>query len=114
MIPLLWIVPLSVYLISFIIVFAKPSWYQRAPWAAAFLVSLAALESIEWDDARLAPQLLLYAAAILSGCMICHGELVRLRPRTYHLTAFYLALAIGGACGGLIVNVLAPFWFDGF
>jgi len=113
-IPLLWIVPLSVYLISFIIVFARPSWYQRAPWAAAFLVSLAALESIEWDVARIAPQLLLYAAAILSGCMICHGELVRLRPRTYHLTAFYLALAIGGAFGGLVVNVLAPFWFDGF
>ena len=46
--------------------------------------------------------------------MICHGELVRLRPRMYHLTAFYLALAIGGAFGSLIVNVLAPFWFDGF
>ncbi len=113
-IPLLWIAPLSVYLISFIIVFARPSWYRRVPWAAAFLAALAALESIEWNDARIAQQLLLYSAAILSGCMICHGELGRLRPRTYHLTAFYLALAFGGACGGLVVSVIAPSWFNGY
>jgi spermidine synthase len=58
------------------------------------------------------PQIAAYGLALLMGCMICHGELVRLRPAPQHLTAYYLTLAAGGAVGGLFVGVVAPYVFD--
>ena len=53
-------------------------------------------------------------AALFSACMVCHGELVRLKPPASRLTSFYLMLALGGALGGIFVNFLAPLVFQGF
>src|SRR6185503_16204143 len=59
-------------------------------------------------------QLAVYLVTLFAICMVCHGELVRLRPDPRHLTAFYMAMSIGGAVGGLFVAVLAPTIFVGF
>jgi hypothetical protein len=59
-------------------------------------------------------QLLVYLAALFTGCMVCHGELFRSRPDPRHLTAFYLTIAAGGALGGVFVALVAPALFRGF
>jgi len=113
-VPLLWVVPLSIYLFSFIVCFDHPRWYQRAIFHPLFIIALfltcAALHSNQSFLARLiSPLLVLFAA-----CMICHGELVRLKPGVQHLTSFYLAISAGGAAGGFFVALVAPHIFTSF
>jgi hypothetical protein len=95
-IPFLWVVPLSLYLISFILCFDHPRWYVRPLFFALLAVALPAMawcsESLDLYVA--AP---LYAAGLFVCCMFCHGELYRLRPAPRHLTTFYLMIASGGA-----------------
>jgi hypothetical protein len=113
-VPLLWVVPLSIYLFSFIFCFDHPRWYQRAVFHPLFVIVLfvtcAALHSNQSFLARLASPLLVLFAA----CMICHGELVRLKPGVQHLTSFYLAISAGGAAGGFFVALVAPHLFTSF
>jgi hypothetical protein len=113
-VPLLWVVPLSIYLFSFIFCFDHPRWYQRAIFHPLFVIALfvtcAALHSNQSFLARLiSPLLVLFAT-----CMICHGELVRLKPGVQHLTSFYLAISGGGAAGGIFVALVAPHLFTSF
>ncbi len=112
--PLLWVVPLSIYLLSFILCFERGLWYQRwlflplLPFALYWLASHT--ETIETTDVkRVVP---LICAALFVCCMICHGELARLKPRLEKLTAFYLSLACGGALGGVFVALIAPHLFN--
>lgn len=118
-IPFLWVLPLSLYLCSFIICFEHDRWYQRWFWYPLLIVSVAGLvyllnldfSSKEWP---LAYQVALYCAALFVCCMVCHGELVRCRPASRWLTSFYLYLSLGGALGGAFVGVVAPLIFNGY
>jgi hypothetical protein len=108
--PFLWVIPLSIYLLTFILTFESERWYRRslfavacgvmAPVACAVMAAAVALS--------LPRQLAVYLVALFATCMLCHGELARSRPGPKYLTAFYLAIAAGGATGGLFVAIAAP------
>ncbi len=118
-VPFLWVIPLSLYLLTFIIAFDHDRWYHRAvaiPFAAAAMGMTIWLmnrqyASTEWP---LVWQIVIYCSAIFFGCLICHGEVVRLKPHARQLTGFYLSISLGGAIGGLFVSLLAPHLFNGF
>ncbi|HLY09100.1 MAG TPA: fused MFS/spermidine synthase [Planctomycetota bacterium] len=114
--PFLWVLPLTVYLISFIVVFDRPAWAPPrivAPATAvlAFL-SVAAYHARPVAPASLAVSVGLHLAALLGVCLLCHGELARLRPPPDRLTGYYLAISGGGALGSLVVSLLAPLVFS--
>lgn len=113
-IPFLWVLPLSLYLLSFILVFDSESWYPRGTYTIAMAVSVTCATLITYQGASLPilPQLVVYFGTLFFCCMVCHGELVRLKPAPRHLTSFYLATAAGGAAGGLFVGLLAPVLFE--
>lgn len=112
-IPFLWIVPLSLYLLSFILCFDHPRWYRRG-----LFMTLAAvlLPAMAWasDTLELWLAAPLYAAGLFACCMFLHGELYRAKPAPQHLTAFYLMIAAGGAVGALLVGFGAPLLLDGY
>ena len=110
-VPLLWIVPLAIYLLTFILCFDATGWYQRP----TFLAMLAAgLGVMAWTLAdpdlahELALQVGVFCAGLFLACMFCHGELVRLKPAPRHLTRFYLMISLGGAGGSVLVGIVAP------
>ncbi|MGO8674690.1 MAG: spermidine synthase [Limisphaerales bacterium] len=114
--PFLWVAPLSIYLLSFIICFDSPQWYERAPFR---VLLVAALGALYWaiprgSETALVLLLAVYSAALFICCMVCHGELYRLRPEPEHLTTFYLMIAAGGALGGVLVAVVAPLVFNDY
>ena len=118
-IPFLWVLPLGLYLISFILCFDHPRWYNRRVWVPVLMTSLAAVVYLLLQDygaveMNLYFQICIYSAALFACCMVCHGELVRLKPSAEHLTSFYLMIALGGALGGVFVNLVAPFLFKGY
>jgi hypothetical protein len=115
-IPFLWIVPLAIYLLSFIFAFSDSRWYVRRLYALAFcLASLAMLWALNnADSLNVIVQIVIYSQLLFIACMICHGELYRLRPHADHLTSFYLMVSLGGAAGGIFVNLVAPFIFTGY
>jgi hypothetical protein len=117
--PFLWILPLSLYLLSFIIAFERDAWYRRAVWWPVLAIALALVidlmfEEFTDDETSLIAQVGIYSFALFSCCMVCHGELVRARSAVGELTTFYLYVALGGALGGVFVNILAPAAFTGF
>lgn len=115
-VPFLWMLPLSLYLLSFIICFDRPAWYHRR----FFLAAGAVASMVVLVTASLGITLQIPVHAVSFGgflfffCMIGHGELVRLRPATSRLTLFYLMVALGGALGGVFVSLVAPLIFDNF
>jgi hypothetical protein len=118
-IPFLWIVPLSLYLLSFIICFDHERWYQPRITAAGLLLIyiLAAvyLYRIQGKNVSdLALDMGLSFVGLFCLCMLCHGELVRFRPDPAFLTSFYLLISAGGALGGLFVGIVAPLVFNGY
>jgi hypothetical protein len=116
-IPLLWVAPLSLYLLSFILAFESDRMYNRAIFLPLAVVALFVLTRGEsWyqnnaDVIRLVPAL---CAALFVCCMVCHGELARRRPAPQYLTQFYLMVAVGGAIGGLFVALAAPRMFQSY
>ncbi len=114
-IPFLWILPLVIYLLSFILAFESERWYQRVPFTFLLLLATGGfLYIVTHQDANYMLQVGLYAVLLFACCMVCHGELYRLRPASSHLTAFYLMVSIGGALGGIFVNFIAPLLFNGY
>ena len=109
-IPFLWVVPLSLYLLSFIICFEHERWYVRTLWAlpamvlllaagthesiGKWLTNMQALPHLKWLPESLTPnfqaEIVLACGAMFLGCMVCHGELARLKPHPRHLTGFTL------------------------
>lgn len=113
-VPFLWVVPLSLYLLTFIFCFDGEGWYRRSwlGWMAiGSIVSISLLEllggmlDIGWVAVS-------YFGALFFVCMICHGELVRLKPATRHLTLYYLMISGGGALGGMFVSLVCPLIFS--
>lgn len=113
-IPFLWVLPLSLYLITFILCFDHPRWYSRGMFTGMFVLGVLIDSSLLFagHNARLSQQVVGYSFTLFSACMLCHGELFRLRPAPTHLTSFYLHIAAGGAAGGVIVAVIAPLVFS--
>jgi hypothetical protein len=115
-IPFLWVIPLALYLLSFILCFEGPRWYDRRIFLPLFPVALALLaygQVTGFGKLEFPPQIAIYCSGLFVSCMVCHGELARLRPGKQYLTGFYLMTSVGGACGGLFVAFLAPRVFDG-
>ena len=109
-IPFLWVLPLGLYLLSFILCFEHPRWYHRG---VSMTLLVAAMLGHVWvgrksDELGAGVIIAVYALLLFSGCMVCHGEAYRLRPAARQLTGFYLMIALGGAAGGVFVAVLAP------
>ena len=116
-IPFLWILPLAVYLLSFIICFESPRLYRRAIFVPLLVVALAFMAyRLSPDTGKMGMRLVigLFASALFVCCMVCHGELVRLKPPPRHLTGFYVIVSLGGAVGGLFVGLLAPYVFHAY
>ena len=113
-IPLLWALPLALYLLTFTFAFARRQVFPRAmlirwmPLIALVIVFTLLAEATEpaWV------LLVVHLSGLFWIGMVCHGEVARLRPTTEHLTAFYLWLAVGGVLGGLFNGVAAPLIFS--
>ena len=115
-IPFLWIVPLTIYLLSFILTFSGEKGYNRNFIAALFVVStvLTLFVMLNATALHVYWQITAYSLLLFAACMLCHGELYLLRPAAEHLTTFYLMVSIGGAFGGIFVNLVAPVIFNGY
>jgi spermidine synthase len=110
-IPFLWVLPLALYLLSFIICFDNPRWYKRLPFGLALC---AALGGLCWVMFQKTQAIDAFAVGLFVCCMVCHGELYRLKPDPRHLTGYYLMIAAGGALGGFLVAVVAPLIFSDY
>jgi len=115
-IPLLWIAPLTLYLVTFILAFEGGLYRSEYFWSfcLAWLMGMAWLLVDTNYQFDLMVQLGMFLSGLFVTCLFCHGELYRLRPAPRHLTAFYLTVAAGGALGGLLVAVVAPLAFNGY
>ncbi len=115
-IPFLWVLPLGLYLLSFILCFDSPRWYVRFPFTLALAGVLGALcwALVNGSEASVPKQVAVYCGALFICSMVCHGELYRLRPAAGRLTEFYLMIAAGGAAGGLFVALGAPRLFTDY
>ena len=115
-IPLLWIAPLALYLLTFILCFERQGWYQRRIFLPLLVLSLGALAYLPMlglSDLPLLVAMGINLTAFFVVCMVCHGELALQQPPTKHLTLYYLMLSVGGFLGGFFVGVIAPYAFDG-
>jgi SAM-dependent methyltransferase len=110
-IPLLWVVPLAIYLLTFILCFDGSGWYRRglfAPLLAAVLGVMGWTLADRDLTHELALQIGVFCAGLFIACMFCHGELARLKPAPRYLTRFYLMISAGGAFGSALVGLVAP------
>lgn len=115
-IPFLWILPLSLYLLTFILCFESSRWYSRRWYIPIFVILTLCLcdPNFTGAQAHIAAALTVSLAALFTACMVCHGELAALKPHSGGLTFFYLLLSAGGACGGVFVALVAPAIFPAF
>ncbi len=116
-IPFLWVLPLSLYLLSFILCFSGDGRYRRSaylPLLAAALCGMAFLLSEGHETAKLSILIPLFSGGLFVCCMVCHGELAGMKPHPRYLTSYYLMISLGGAVGGLFVGVIAPYGFRGY
>jgi SAM-dependent methyltransferase len=132
-VPFLWIVPLALYLLSLIICFDRDWWYSRRWFSLSAMIAILVASDLAFlaflDNMRESSgsgqlwRILRYDIRVVIGvyltlffliCMVCHGEVVRRRPRAERLTEFYLTVAAGGALGGIIIAVVCPLVFTSF
>ncbi|HWE52817.1 MAG TPA: fused MFS/spermidine synthase [Bryobacteraceae bacterium] len=114
-IPFLWVAPLGLYLLSFILCFDSDRWYNRTAFAtlAAVALPVMAYAIVNGEDfSSLRVAITFFCAAIFVLFMVCHGELARRRPAPAYLTSFYLMVSLGGAFGGLLIGFAAPYLFN--
>jgi hypothetical protein len=115
-VPFLWVLPLALYLLTFILCFESDRWYRRGSFAF-FLCILGVVVCAVLNnrtETNMPVQVATFSATLFVCCMTCHGELVRLKPSARFLTTFYLMVSVGGALGGLFTGLLAPILFTGF
>jgi hypothetical protein len=116
-VPLLWVLPLTLYLLTFILTFDGKGWYQRRYYAGPFFILVIAMSALLVDKTYqfdLVVQTSVFCVGLFVVCMMCHGELVLSKPAPAHLTRFYLLISVGGALGALVVSVAAPLLFPTF
>jgi len=115
-VPFLWILPLSLYLLTFIISFHSPKWYVRWYWLGLFIFTalIAVLMFFIGSQFDITSQVVIYSGILFSACMICHGELAKLKPHTDKLTWYYLLISLGGFLGSAVVAFVAQNLFQQF
>ncbi len=114
-VPFLWILPLTLYLVTFILCFEGRGWYQRRFFIGPLLVVVAAMAwGLHADGGimDIKEAIPLYLAGLFVSCMFFHGELANMKPAPRYLTSFYLMVSLGGALGGMIVGFVAPKLFN--
>jgi hypothetical protein len=114
--PMLWVIPMAVYLLTFILCFEGPRSYRRGFFLPGCFLSLGLMAWLLGEGYLHGfwMQVGGYLTVLFFGCMVCHGELYRLRPSPERLTTYYLAISSGGAFGGMFVALLAPAVFRTF
>ncbi len=113
-VPLLWILPLTLYLLTFILTFDGKGWYKRSTYVGPFFIMVAGMCFLLVDKTYqfdLIIQTSVFCVGLFVVCMVCHGELVLAKPAPSQLTRFYLLVSVGGALGALLVSVAAPLLF---
>ncbi|WP_414662144.1 spermidine synthase [Horticoccus sp. 23ND18S-11] len=115
-IPFLWVLPLSLYLLTFIICFDHARWYHRGIFTSLLIVGTAVVCQVlpVGTDASMRLQIIAYTATLFVACMVCHGELYRLKPPPRLLTSYFLFISAGGALGGFFVAIVAPALFTDY
>jgi SAM-dependent methyltransferase len=115
-VPFLWVLPLSLYLLSFVLCFHDRRWYSRTVFnpLLGVAVFMACFLLYRGSDVPVLGQIGTWSFVLFVCCMVCHGELARLAPDPSHLTSYYLRLGAGGVVGGVFVALVAPVVFDGF
>jgi hypothetical protein len=114
-VPFLWILPLTIYLLSFVLCFEGRNWYQRKLFFGPLLVIVGAMAWALHTDGGvmdIKQAIPLFATGLFVMCMFFHGELAALKPAPRHLTGYYLMISLGGAIGGLLIGFVAPKLFN--
>ncbi|MFY0529752.1 spermidine synthase [Archangium gephyra] len=114
--PFVWVLPLALYLLTFIIAFEREALYSRPLTALLLLLAVGGVTraTLLGPHVPLLQLLLVHAGALFAGALLCHGELYRLRPSPRYLSTFYLWVSAGGVAGGLFVHLLAPRLFRSY
>ncbi len=110
-IPLLWVLPLTLYLLSFILCFDSDRWYRRGLFYVLFIELVPAMVYAAGGhhaNSALYVLLPLFLVGLFVVCMVCQGELAAMRPSSDRLTGYYLIIAAGGGTGGIFVGAIAP------
>jgi hypothetical protein len=114
-IPFLWVLPLSIYLLTFILSFDSNRYYKREIFLPLLAVALALAAALLMEENRAGFwPIYAWAAVLFVCCMVCHGELARQKPNPKQLTLFFLMVSVGGAIGGSFVAILAPLAFESY
>src|SRR5690606_26979016 len=112
-VPLLWVIPLALYLLTFVIAFGRGTpWVRAANRALPFLGAALLYAILARSTQPVFAIIGLHLAFLFAAGLVCHGRLVALRPPPEHLTGFYLALALGGVLGGSVNSLIAPLLLD--
>ncbi|MBI5774952.1 MAG: fused MFS/spermidine synthase [Verrucomicrobia bacterium] len=113
-VPLLWVIPLALYLLTFVLVFARKNFLPLPLVARALPIAALTLVFVMLADVKQPPGLLvgLHLALLFIAALVSHGCLAAARPDAAHLTDFYLCMSLGGALGGLFNALAAPLLFD--
>jgi hypothetical protein len=112
-VPFLWVIPLALYLLTFILCFDHPRWYRRTLFLALLAAAVPAM-AFTIGSLNLKVAAPLYFAGLFVACMVCHGELAATKPDPAHLTRFYLMVSVGGALGAVLIAIVAPLTLPGY
>jgi hypothetical protein len=116
-IPFLWVIPLAVYLLTFIFCFETSKAYRRIVFLPALAVALFSFATLiahsDWS-LTVAENIVVSSSVLFVCCMVCHGELAALKPAPRFLTGYFVSLSLGGALGGLFVGLMAPLLFNAY
>ena len=115
-VPFMWVITLSLYLLSFVFTFVNIPMNSQKLWMVFLIIALGAA----WLCLKLEgsfdviSNILIHSLILFACCVFCHSRLFFSKPPSSHLSSFYLAMGYGGAFGGLLVNIFAPVFFKGF
>ncbi len=113
-VPLLWVLPLALYLLTFTLAFSRRKLYSRWLMVRLLAVALGSLGYAIYDSqytSSMQVSVPLFGMGLFVCCFFCHGELYRLKPEPARLTSFYLVISLGGALGAILIGLVAPHVF---
>jgi len=114
-VPFLWLLPLTIYLITFILCFEGRGWYKRIYFIGPLIVVVCALAWFMHEEGGIMDfkvAVPLFSVGLFVMCMFFHGELAAMKPAPRYLTTFFLMVSLGGALGGVVVGFIAPKFFN--